>query len=71
MIVDGSEGRSASETLILTEWDVDSGCSVPVLLRNTKIDNICSVPQLAKTHQDILRFDITVNVIVCMDVFET
>jgi hypothetical protein len=49
---------------------MSSSSAVPVFLRDAEIDEEGSLVQIAKTHQDILRFDITVNVIMGVDVFK-
>jgi hypothetical protein len=49
---------------------MSSSSTVPVFLCDAEINEKGSLAQLAKTHQDILRFDITVNVIMGVDVFK-
>jgi hypothetical protein len=62
--------QSASEISTVAKWYMGSGCSVPVLLRDTKTNNEGSLPQIAETHQHILWFDITVNKFMGVDVLE-
>jgi hypothetical protein len=64
VITDGSKCRSASETLIMTEWYMESGLKVTVFLHNTKIDDKGSVTQIMEAHHNILGFDVTMNIIV-------
>jgi len=49
---------------------MSSSCSVPELLCDTKIDKKDSLAQIANTYQDILQLNITMNVIMGVDVFE-
>ena len=62
--------RSASEASTLVKWYMSSSCSVPELLCDTKIDKKDSLAQIANTYQDILQLNITMNVIMGVDVFE-
>jgi hypothetical protein len=43
---------------------------VPVLLRETKINDVDLVTTLANTNQEVIRFDVTVNEVVRVDVFD-
>jgi len=70
MIIDGSECGSASEMLIMTKWHMLSCWNVAVFLCDTEIDDKDSVPQIMETHGDILQFDITMDIVVWVDVLK-
>jgi hypothetical protein len=48
----------------MVKWYMVTGFGVPVCLRDSKIDDIGGVPGISETHQDVLRFDVAVNIIV-------
>jgi hypothetical protein len=47
----------------MAKWHMVTGFSVPVCLCDSEIDDIGGVPQISETHQDVLRFDVTMNII--------
>jgi hypothetical protein len=70
VIVDWRKCRSASETLTLAKWYMDTW-HIPEFLRDTEINNEGGVPQIAKTQNNILGFNVTVNITVRVNIFET
>jgi hypothetical protein len=47
----------------MAKWYMVTGCGVPVCLRDTKIDDEGGEPQISKTHQDVLWFDVAMNIV--------
>jgi hypothetical protein len=50
---------------------MESGRNVAIFLRDTEIDDKNGVPQIVETHSDILRFDVTMDIVVRVYVLET
>jgi hypothetical protein len=61
MSVDGSISSSTGQVLVLTVWNVEMCLGVAVLLGQTEIDNVDLVSTLANAHEEVIRFDVTVN----------
>lgn len=66
----GISGR-ASQVLVLTVRDVEMSFGVTVLLGKAEIDDINLVASLTDTHKEVVRFDITMNEGLGVDVFDT
>jgi hypothetical protein len=49
---------------------MDTGCHIPEFLRDTKINDEGRVPQIAKTQNNVLWFNVTVNIIVRVNILE-
>lgn len=71
MSVDGGVASSACEVLVLAVRNVKMGLGVPVLLREAEINDVNLVTPLANTHQEVIRFNVTMNEVAGMDVFDT
>jgi hypothetical protein len=59
--IDGCITGSASQVLILTVRDMEVSLRVTVLLGETEIDDIDLISALADAHEEVIRFDITVD----------
>lgn len=70
MGVDTGITRGSGEVLVLTVRDVEVRLGVTVFLSETKIDDIDLVTTLADTHQEVVRFDITVDKGFGVDIFD-
>lgn len=71
MGIDGCITGSASQILVLAVRDMQMSLRVTVLLCETKINDIDLVATLADTHQEVVWFDVTMNEIFGMNVFDT
>jgi hypothetical protein len=49
---------------------MEMSLGIPVLLRKTKVNDIDLVAALADTHEEIVRFDVTVDKIARVDIFD-
>ena len=70
MSVDAGIAGRASKVLVLTVWDVEMSLGVTVFLGQPKINHVDLVATLADAHQEVVRFDITVDEGLGMDVFD-
>lgn len=61
MCVNGGIAGSASQVFILPVRNVLMRTSITVLLGQTKINDVHKVALLAKPHQEVVRFDVSVN----------
>jgi hypothetical protein len=61
---------SSCQVLVLPVGNVQMALGVTVLLGKTKVDDVHLVATLADTHQEVIGFDITVNEVLGMDVFD-
>jgi hypothetical protein len=57
--------------LTLAKWYMDTGCHIPEFLRDIEINNEGGVPQITKTQNNVLWFNVTVNIVVRVNVFKT
>lgn len=61
MSVNGGIAGSASQVLILTIRDVLMCAGVTILLGQAKVYDVDQVSLLAKPHQEIIRFNVSMN----------
>lgn len=61
MGVDGGISRGTSEVFVLTVRDMKVRLGVPVLLRKAEVDDIDLIAALTDAHQEVVRFNVTVN----------
>lgn len=69
MGVDGGIAGGACEVLILTVGDVLVCSGVTVFLGQAKVDDVDQVALLAKSHKEVVRFHISVDEVLGVDVF--
>jgi hypothetical protein len=65
--VDGGVASSSGLVLVLAVRNVEASL---VLLHKTKINGVNPVTPLANTYQEVIGFDVTVNEVLGMDVFD-
>lgn len=70
MGVDTGIPGSTSQVLILAVRDVEVGLGVTVFLREAKIDDVNLVPTLSNAHQEVVRFDVTMDEGLGVDVLD-
>lgn len=61
MCVNGGVASSASQVFILPVWNVLMRTSITVLLGQAKVYDVDKIALLAKPHQKVVRFNISVN----------
>jgi len=71
MSIDGSITGSSSQILVLPVWNVEVSLRVTVLLGKSEIDDIDLVTALTNAHEEVVRFDITVDERFGMDVLNS
>lgn len=71
MSVNGGVAGSASQVLILTIRDVLMCAGVTILLSQAKVYDVDQVSLLAKPHQEIIRFNVSVNEVLGVDVLDS
>jgi hypothetical protein len=69
--VDRGVTSCTSQILVLAVRDVEMSLWITELLRETEIDDIDLVAPLANTHEEVVGFDITMNEVSRVDVFDT
>lgn len=69
MRIDACVAGRSGQVLVLTVRDVEVSLRVTILLRQAKINHIDLVSTLANAHQEVIRFDVTVDKRLGMDVF--
>lgn len=69
--VDGGVPGSTGQVLVLLVGDVVEGLAVPVLLGKPEIDHVDNIGLLIQSHQEILRFDVPVDVVLGVTVFHS
>ena len=69
--VDGSVTRSTGQVFVLSVRDMEMGLWISEFLCETKVDDVDLVSALANAHQEVVRFDITMNEVAGVDVFDT
>ena len=70
MTVDRCEGHGSNEAKTFFEWDVQVCIGILVFFRQPKIDDVYNMGAPSNTHNNIARFEITVNEVVRMDVLQ-
>lgn len=68
MSINGGIASSASQVLILAIGNMLMCTGIPVLLGQAEINNVDQIAFLAKTHQKVVWFDVSVNEILRVDV---
>jgi len=68
--VDGGITSGSGQVLVLPIRDVEVGLGVTVFLGQTEIDDIDLVAALADAHEEVIRFDITVDEGLGVDVLD-
>jgi hypothetical protein len=68
--VDRSKSGSASKSVIRPTWNMDVSISVPVLLRQAKVNDANFIAMSANTDQEVAWFDIAVNKMARMNIFQ-
>ena len=71
MGVDACITSSTSQVLVLTIWDMEVGLGVTVFLGQSKINHVDLVPTLSNTHEEVVRFNITVDERLGMNILNT
>jgi len=71
MSVDRSVTSGTSQVLVLTVRNVKVSLWVSVLLRQTEIDHVDLVPTLADTHEEVVGFDIAMDEVSGVNVFDS
>lgn len=69
MCIDTGISCSSCEILVFSIGDVLMCASVPVFLGQTKVYHIHKVAFFAKSHEKVIRFDISMNEVLRVDVF--
>lgn len=69
MGIDAGIAGCPRQVFILTIWYVEMGFWVTVLLSQTEVDDVDLVPTLSNAHQEIVRFDVTMDKGLGMNVF--
>ena len=69
--VDGGVAGSSSEILVLSVRDMKMGLGVTELLGETEIDDIDLIASLSDAHEEVVGFDIAMNEISRVDIFDT
>lgn len=70
MGVDGCVSGGTCQVLVLSVRDVEMGLGVTVLLRQAKVNDVDLVATFANAHKEIVGFDITVDEVTGVDVFD-
>jgi len=70
MGIDTGVTRRSCQIFVLPVGDVKVALRVTVLLGQTKVDHIHLVSALANAHQKVVGFDVTVNKVLGVDVFD-
>jgi hypothetical protein len=70
MSVDTGVASGTSQVLVLTVWNMEMSLGVTVFLRKTEVDNVDLVTTLPNAHQEVVRFDVTVDEGLGMDVLD-
>lgn len=71
MGIDTGVTSCSRQVLVLPVGNVKMALRVTVLLGQTKVDHVHLVPTLANTHQKVVGFDVAVNKVLGVDVFNT
>lgn len=71
MSVDASVTSGTSQVLVLPVRNVQMGLGVSVFLGETEIDHVDLVATFADSHEEIVRFDVSVDEVSGMDVFDS
>lgn len=61
MGVDAGVTSSTRQVLVLTVGNVEVGLGVTILLGQPEINDIDLIPTLSDAHEEIVRFDVTVD----------
>ena len=69
--VDGGVARSSGEILVLSVRNVKMGLGVTELLGETEIDDIDLISTLSNAHEEVVGFDIAMNEVPRVDIFDT
>ena len=70
MGIDAGITSGTRQILVLAVWNVEVGLWVTIFLSKSKVDDINLVAPLANAHEEVVRFNITVNEGFRMDVFD-
>ena len=70
MSVDAGITGGTSQVLVLTVRNVEVSLGIAVLLGQTKVNHVHLVPTFANAHQEVVGFDITVNKVLGVDIFD-
>ena len=71
MRVDGGISGSASQVLVLSIRNVEMRLGIAVLLGQTKINHVNLITPLPNAHEEVIRFDISVDKRLCVDVLDS
>lgn len=70
MGIDTGITGGSCQVLVLPVGNVEVALGVTVLLGQSKVDHVHLVTALSDAHQEVIRFDIAVNEVLGMDVFD-
>ena len=71
MRVNRGVSGGAGEVLVLAVGDVLQCARVAILLSQPEVDNVDQIPLFAQAHEEIVRFHISVDEVLRMDVFQS
>lgn len=69
--VNGSVTCSTRQILVLPIRNVKVSLRVSEFLRQTKVNDVDLVPALADSHEEVIRFDVAVNEVTGVNIFDT
>ena len=70
MGVDAGISGGTSQVLVLTVWNMEMSLGVPILLGQTEINDVDLVATLANAHEEVVRFDVSVDEGLGVDVLD-
>jgi hypothetical protein len=70
MGIDTSVTSGTSEVLVLSIGDVEMRLRVTVFLREAEIDDVYLITALSNTHQEVVRFDVTMDKVARVDILD-
>lgn len=70
MGIDTGITSGSCQVLVLPVGNVEMALRVTVLLGQSKVDHVHLVAALSDAHQEVIGFDIAVNEVLGMDVFD-
>ena len=68
--VDTSITSGTGQVLVLSVGNVEMGLGITILLGQTKVDDVDLIASLANAHQEVIRFDITMDERLGMDILD-